>query len=103
VTEDLAERVTWAEQTVASLVDTVLGLTSQRTNELAARQSVVAQRISAYALLFAIPNAVFALYGTNFQHLPTILTRSSGFALLVALTAVLVALVAWRLRKSGWL
>jgi magnesium transporter len=103
VADDLAERVTWAEQTVASLVDTVLGLTSQQTNELAARQSMVAQRISAYALLFAIPNAVFALYGTNFEHLPPILTRSYGYPVLLAFTTLLVLLVAWRLRRSGWL
>jgi magnesium transporter len=103
VADDLAERVSWAEQTVASLVDTVLGLTSQQTNELAARQSIVAQRISAYALLFAIPNAVFALYGTNFEHLPPILTRSYGYPVLLAFTTVLVLLVAWRLRRSGWL
>jgi magnesium transporter len=103
VAEDLAERVTWAEQTVASLVDTVLGLTSQRTNELATRQSMVAQRISAYALLFAIPNAVFALYGVNFEHLPAILTRPYGYPVLLVLTAVLVALAAWRLRRTGWL
>lgn len=103
VAEALTERVTWAEQTLSSLSDTILGLTSQRSNDLAVRQSVVAQRISAYALLFAIPNAVFALYGVNFEHLPAILTQGCGFALLLALTAVLVLLVAWRLRRSGWL
>jgi magnesium transporter len=85
------------------MVDTILGLISQRTNDLAARQSVVAQRISAYALLFAIPNVVFALYGVNFEHLPPILTQEYGFAVLLGLTALLMLLVAWRLRRSGWL
>jgi Mg2+ and Co2+ transporter CorA len=47
--EDLAERVTWAEQTVASLVDTVLGLTSQRTSEVAKRISRMAMTSDASA------------------------------------------------------
>jgi magnesium transporter len=102
-TEDLVERVTWAEQTVASLVSTMLGLTSQRTNELTVRQAAVAQRISAYALLFAIPNALFALYGTNFTHLPAILTAAYGYPVLLATTVVLMAVTAWRLHRSGWL
>jgi magnesium transporter len=103
VAEALSERVAWLEQTLAALGNTVLGLTSQRANELEARRSVVTQRISAFALLFAIPNVIFALYGTNVQHLPALLTRPAGFALLAALTAGLVALVAWQLRRSGWL
>jgi Mg2+ and Co2+ transporter CorA len=103
VAEALSEQAAWMEQTLSVLGSTVLGLMSQRANELEARRSVVTQRISAYALLFAIPNVIFALYGTNLQHLPTLLTRQSGFALLLALTAGLVALVAWRLRCSGWL
>ena len=103
VAEALSERVGWMEQTLAALGNTVLGLMSQRANELEARRSVVTQRISAFALLFAIPNVIFALYGTNFQHLPTLLTRPAGFTLLAALTAGLVALVAWQLRRNGWL
>ena len=103
VAETLSDRVGWLEQTLAALGDTVLGLMSQRANELDARRSVVAQRISAYALLFAIPNVIFALYGTNFRYLPELLARPSGFALLLALTALLVALVARQLRRNGWL
>jgi magnesium transporter len=103
VAEALTERVTWMEQTLSVLVNTVLGLMSQRANDLEARRSAVTQRIAALALLFAIPNVIFALYGANFEHLPAILTRPSGFALLLALTVGLVALVAWRLRRSGWL
>ena len=103
VAEALTERVAWMEQTLTALGSTVLGLMSQRANELEARRSVVTQRISAYALLFALPNVIFALYGANFQHLPALLTRPAGFALLAALTAGLVALVAWQLRRNGWL
>jgi hypothetical protein len=55
VAEDLVQRVAWAEQMVSSLVSTILGLTAQRTNNRSTRQAKVAQRISAYALLFAIP------------------------------------------------
>jgi magnesium transporter len=103
VAEDLVQRVVWAEQTVSSVAGTMLGLTGQRTNDLSARQAAVAQRISAYALLFAIPNALFALYGTNFEHLPRILTREYGYAVLLGITAVLMVVVAWRLRRNGWL
>jgi magnesium transporter len=103
VAEALIERVTWMEQTLSVLGSTVLGLMSQRANDLAAKRSMVAQRIAALALLFAIPNVIFALYGVNFQHLPTVLTRASGFALLVTLTGGLVALIAWQLRRNGWL
>ncbi|GIM88682.1 CorA family divalent cation transporter [Paractinoplanes toevensis] len=103
VAEDLVQRVAWAEQAVDSLADTMLGLTSQRSNELSTRQAAVAQRISAYALLFAIPNALFALYGTNFEHLPVILTRDYGYAVLLVIAAGLTAFTAWRLRRNGWL
>jgi magnesium transporter len=103
VVEDLVERVTWAEQTVDSLVDTQLGLTAQRTNELSTRQAAVAQRISAYALLFAIPNGLFALYGANFEHLPRILTADYGYPVLLGITVVLMVVAAWRLRRNGWL
>jgi magnesium transporter len=103
VAEALTERVTWMEQTLSGLGSTVLGLMAQRANDLEARRSAVTQRISAFALLFAIPNVIFALYGTNFQHLPTLLTRPAGFALLLALTVALVALAARQLRRNGWL
>jgi magnesium transporter len=103
VADALAERVVWMEQTLSVLNGTVLGLMSQRANDLAARRSAVAQRIPAVALLFVIPNVVFALYGINFEHLPTVLTRPSGFAVVLVLTAGLVALIAWLLRRHGWL
>jgi magnesium transporter len=103
VADDLVERISWTEQTVSSLVDTMLGLISQRSNDLSTRQNAVAQRISAYALLFAIPNALFALYGTNFEHLPRILTQDYGYPLLLGVTVVIVVLTAWQLRRRGWL
>jgi magnesium transporter len=103
VADALTERVGWMEQTLSVLGGTVLGLMAQRANDLAARRSAVAQRISAVALLLVIPNVVFGLYGVNFQHLPAVLTRPSGFAVVLGFTAALVALVGWQLRRSGWL
>ena len=63
----------------------------------------MAQRISAYALLFTIRNALFALDGTNVEHLPRILARQYGYYALVGISAALMVVAAWRPRRNGWL
>ena len=60
------------------------------------------RRISAYALLVAIPTIIFSLYGTTFDHVP-LLGEPSGYGVMLVVTVVVSLFAWWRLRRARWI
>ncbi|WP_433475059.1 CorA family divalent cation transporter [Spirillospora sp. CA-142024] len=61
------------------------------------------RKISSWAaIIVAVPTAIAGIYGMNFVHMPE-LRWLYGYPLAVAVMAVVMGLVYYRLRKSGWL
>ena len=65
--EHLAVRVARLDALLVSTLQVYLGRSQDEANALADKRNDITQRMSAYALLLAIPTIVFSIYGTNFQ------------------------------------
>jgi magnesium transporter len=98
----LRRRLERLDGLLSSTQQSCFNLAQDRANRLMERQGDVTRQMSGYALLIAIPTIVFALYGTNFDHIPLI-GRSWGYGVMLAVTGIL-CLIAWRrLRRAGWI
>ncbi|MDQ3628850.1 MAG: magnesium/cobalt transporter CorA [Actinomycetota bacterium] len=91
---------------VADVVDSVDRLLDAALDAHLARISVQQnddmRRISAVAALFLAPTLVAGVYGMNFQNLPELGWRY-GYPFSLGLMVLVVAVLWWRFKRSGWL
>lgn len=70
--------------------------------QIAVRQNEDMRRISAWVAIAAVPTAVAAIYGMNFEHMPELEWRYAYFVVLAGMATACVVL--YRLfKRSGWL
>jgi magnesium transporter len=50
----------------------------------------------------AVPTLIAGIYGMNFDHMPE-LRWEFGYPMAIALMAAIVAFLAWRFKRAGWL
>ncbi len=100
--EHLAVRVARLDALLVSTLQVYLGRSQDEANTLANQRNDITQRMSAYALLLAIPTIIFSIYGTNFKDI-WILKEGWGYPVIMVLTAAICFFVYLRLRKAGWL
>jgi magnesium transporter len=98
----LRRRLERLEALLSSTQQSCFNLAQDEANRLMERQGDVTRQMSGYALLIAIPTIVFALYGTNFNHIP-LLGKSWGYGVMLALTGILCLIAWWRLRRASWI
>jgi magnesium transporter len=98
----LKRRLERLDALLSSTQQSCFNLSQERANRLMERQGDVTRQMSGYALLIAIPTIVFALYGTNFNHIP-LLGKSGGYGVMLALTGILCLIAWWRLRRASWI
>jgi magnesium transporter len=70
--------------------------------QAAVRQNEDMRKISAWVAIVAVPTAIAAIYGMNFEHMPE-LGWTYGYPAVLAVIAVLCVALYWRFRRSGWL
>jgi magnesium transporter len=70
--------------------------------QAAVRQNEDMRKISAWVAIVAVPTAVAAVYGMNFEHMPE-LNWEYGYPLVMAIIALLCLGLYVRVRRSGWL
>jgi len=91
---------------VADVVDSVDRLLDAALDAHVARISVQQnddmRRISAVAALFLAPTLVAGVYGMNFDRMPE-LGWTFGYPFSLALMALVVGVLWWRFKRSGWL
>jgi magnesium transporter len=70
--------------------------------QAAVRQNEDMRKISAWVAIAAVPTAVCAIYGMNFDNMPE-LGWTYGYPLVLGLIALFCVVLYWRFRRSGWL
>lgn len=94
-THIMLERVDSLRETLKTVVESKMLLTSMKQNE-------VTRKLAAWAAMLAVPTAVAGIYGMNFQYMPE-LTWQYGYYVTLAIIAAVCAVLFWRFKKSGWL
>jgi magnesium transporter len=100
--EHLAVRVARLDSLLVSTLQVYLGRSQDEANALADQRNEITQRMSAYALLLAIPTIIFSIYGTNFKDI-WILSEGWGYPVIMLLTVAICLYVYLKLRRAGWL
>ncbi|MEX2627805.1 MAG: magnesium and cobalt transport protein CorA [Ilumatobacteraceae bacterium] len=96
-----AEAARVGEQ-VASLDDLLNSALSAHLAQIGVQQNEDMRRISAWVAIAAVPTAIAAIYGMNFEHMPELDWRYAYFVVLGVMATVCVVL--YRLfKRSGWL
>ena len=81
------------------LLSTALGA---NLTQIAVGQGEDMRRITAWVAIAAVPTAVAAIYGMNFDHMPE-LGWTFGYPLVMGVIAVVCLYLYWRFRRAGWL
>jgi magnesium transporter len=97
--EDHLERV--AEQ-VAGFDELLTSILNANLTQVGIQQNNDMRKISAWVAIGAVPTAIAAIYGMNFDHMPE-LHWQYGYPIVLAVTAVLCSLLYMAFRRSGWL
>jgi magnesium transporter len=100
--EHLAARVERLDALLVSTLQVYLGRAQDEANRLSDQRNDITQRMSAYALLLAIPTIIFSIYGTNFKDI-WILGEGWGYPVIMLMTIAICIVVYFRLRRAGWL
>ena len=96
-----AEAMRVSEQ-IAGLDDLLNSALNAHLAQIGVRQNEDMRRISAWVAIAAVPTAIAAIYGMNFDHMPELGWRYAYFVVLGVMAAA--CLVLYRLfRRSGWL
>ncbi|MGX1563261.1 magnesium and cobalt transport protein CorA [Streptomyces sp. NPDC055506] len=99
---DVADHLAQAAERVTVLTELVDNALTMALAQTSVQQNHDVRRISAAAALIAIPVAIAAVYGMNFDHMPE-LRWLFGYPTILITTAALVALVYLVFRKKRWL
>jgi magnesium transporter len=75
---------------------------SANLTQIAVRQGEDMRRITAWVAIAAVPTAVAAVYGMNFDHMPE-LRWEFGYPLVMGVIAMICLYLYWRFRRAGWL
>ena len=102
VVQPLAHGLDRLNDFLVSTLQIYLGLAQDEGNALADQRNEITQKMSAVALLLAIPTIIFSIYGTNIRDIP-VLKENWAYPFVLALTAALCGCTYWRLRRAGWL
>ena len=89
----LLERVSWLRDTLVALNEAILMLSWREANALAGKQADASTRLTVFAALLAVPALVFAIYGTNFSHLPWILGERWGYPIVLGVLIIVNAIL----------
>jgi magnesium transporter len=99
---DLADHVRRVNYRVAGLRDTLTSVIETSGLLEQQRQGVITRQLAAWAAILAVPTAIAGIYGMNFDIMPE-LRWKYGYALVLAVIALVCVTLYVRFRKSGWL
>jgi magnesium transporter len=96
---DQLDRAVTRAHSLSGLLDAAL---TASLTQISVRQNDDMRKISAWVAMAAVPTMVAGIYGMNFEHMPE-LEWTVGYPLVMSLTAVVVAFLYRRFKRSGWL
>jgi magnesium transporter len=96
---DQLDRAVTRAHSLSGLLDAAL---TASLTQISVRQNDDMRKISAWVAMAAVPTMVAGIYGMNFEEMPE-LEWTFGYPAVISLTAIVVALLYRRFKKSGWL
>ena len=78
------------------------GLQSANVSAVTVRQNIVLQKVSGWAAIVAVPTVITGIYGMNFHHMPE-LGWPFGYPLALVAMVVVVVVLYWRFKRTGWM
>jgi magnesium transporter len=99
---DIYDHLLRLNQSIESIRDTVATAISVNLSMVTLQENETMKRLAAYGALVAVPTMIAGIYGMNFEHMPE-LRWKFGYAMTVAVMAVIDGYLFYRLRKSKWL
>jgi magnesium transporter len=96
---DQLDRAVTRAHSLSGLLDAAL---TASLTQISVRQNDDMRKISAWVAMAAVPTMVAGIYGMNFEEMPE-LEWTFGYPAVISLTAIVVAVLYRRFKKSGWL
>jgi magnesium transporter len=78
------------------------GLQNANVSGVTVRQNIVLQKVSGWGAIIAVPTVITGIYGMNFKHMPELSWRF-GYPLVLVGMLVVVVVLYWRFKRSGWM
>jgi magnesium transporter len=99
---DVADHATRVADLVEGYDDRLSSVLSANLAQVGVQQNEDMRRISAWVAIAAVPTAVAAIYGMNFEHMPELRWQYGYPAVLLVMTVACFALYR-AFKRSGWL
>jgi magnesium transporter len=99
---DVVDHLIRVNEQIESYRDLLTSILSANLTQVGVRQNEDMRKISAWVAIAAVPTAIAAIYGMNFEHMPE-LTWSFGYPAVLLVMVLLCSVLYWRLRRAGWL
>ncbi|MGE2736728.1 magnesium/cobalt transporter CorA [Mycolicibacterium vaccae] len=99
---DVLDHTIKAADRIASFDDLLSSLVQAALGKVAMQQNQDMRKISAWVAIAAVPTALAAIYGMNFDHMPE-LEWSFGYPAVLGLMAVVCVLLYRTFRRNDWL
>jgi magnesium transporter len=96
---DQLDRAVTRTHSLSGLLDAAL---TASLTQISVSQNDDMRKISAWVAMAAVPTMVAGIYGMNFEEIPELEWRF-GYPAVLSLTAIVVAFLYRRFKKSGWL
>jgi magnesium transporter len=99
---DVNDHLLRAHESLEGMRDLLTSVLEANLTQVGVRQNEDMRKISAWVAIAAIPTAVAAIYGMNFEHMPE-LDWTYGYPAVLIFMATACTVLYWRFRRAGWL
>jgi magnesium transporter len=99
---DVYDHVLRANESVEGFREMLNGVLDANSAQVGVRQNEDMRKISAWVAIAAVPTAICAVYGMNFEHMPE-LKWEFGYPLVIAVIAVICMALYRNFKRVGWL
>ena len=99
---DVDDHLTRVTEQIASFDELLTTIVHANLAQVAVEQNEEMRRISARMAILAVPTAIAAVYGMNFEYMPELHWRY-GYAVIMAITGVICLMLYRGFRRNGWL
>jgi magnesium transporter len=99
---DVHDHLLRVSQQIAGFRELLSSALQANLTQVSVRQNEDMRRITAWVAILAIPTAVSAIYGMNFEHMPE-LRWTFGYPLVLGVILLACVFLYTRFKRAGWL
>jgi magnesium transporter len=99
---DVNDHLLRTHESLEGMRDLLTSILEANLTQVGVRQNEDVRKISAWVAIAAVPTAIAAIYGMNFEHMPE-LEWTYGYPAVLILITTFCSILYWRFRKAGWL